>query len=62
MMNTQTELKPADEPASSRRPYEKPLIQRVGLALEETLTAGCKLFDGCGADVNFDPEGKFAGS
>jgi len=61
MMNTQTELKPADEPVSPRRPYVKPLIQRVDLALEETLTAGCKLVDGCGADA-FDSEGGLAGS
>ena len=26
-----------------RRPYVKPDIQRVDLALEETLSAGCKL-------------------
>lgn len=38
----------AQEPvASDRDPYEKPRIQRVDLALAETLSAGCKLKDVC---------------
>jgi hypothetical protein len=36
----QNTLPPSDEP---RLPYCKPEVQRVDLALEETLTAGCKL-------------------
>ncbi len=60
-MNTKTDIKPGDPFAPPRRPYVKPEIQRIDLALEETLSAGCKLVDGCGAD-EFDPEGGFAGS
>lgn len=45
----------------SRLAYVKPAILRVDLALEETLSAGCKMVDGCGADL-FDPEGGLAGS
>jgi hypothetical protein len=60
-MNTQPDMKPADAPAPARRPYVKPAIQRVDLALEETLSAGCKMVDGCGSDL-FDPEGGLAGS
>ena len=33
----------ANEERSVRRPYEKPEIQRVDLALAETLSQGCKL-------------------
>lgn len=29
--------------APAKRPYEKPMVQRVELALDETLGAGCKL-------------------
>lgn len=36
-----------------RRPYEKPVLERVDLALAETLSAGCKLADEC--DDEFDP-------
>jgi hypothetical protein len=35
------------EALTVRRPYEKPTIQRVDLALAETLSEGCKL----GTDV-----------
>lgn len=34
---------PAREDLTVRRPYEKPIIQRVDLALAETLSEGCKL-------------------
>lgn len=33
----------ADEDLTMRRPYEKPDIKRVDLALAETLSQGCKL-------------------
>ena len=59
-MNTRKDTNPDENVAPSRRSYVKPAIQRVDLALEETLSAGCKLVDGC--DDNFDPEGKLAGS
>ena len=32
-----------NEERPARRPYEKPEIQRVDLALAETLSQGCKL-------------------
>lgn len=34
---------PADAGLTVRRPYEKPDIKRVDLALAETLSQGCKL-------------------
>ena len=34
---------PAGETLTARRPYEKPDIKRVDLALAETLSQGCKL-------------------
>jgi hypothetical protein len=37
---------PSDE-RTVRRPYEKPEIQRVDLALAETLGGGCKLEGEC---------------
>ena len=37
----------ANEERSVRRPYEKPEIQRVDLALAETLGGGCKLDGEC---------------
>ena len=47
-MNPQSENQPFpnDEP-KARRPYEKPEIQRVELALAETLGSGCKLDGEC---------------
>ena len=33
----------ADETLTARRPYEKPDVKRVDLALAETLSEGCKL-------------------
>ncbi len=36
-----------------KKTYEKPEIKRVDLALEETLSAGCKLAGDC--DDPFDP-------
>ena len=35
------------EDSTVRRPYEKPEIQRVELALAETLGSGCKLDGEC---------------
>lgn len=32
-----------DNPGLHRKPYIKPVVQRVDLALEETLSSGCKL-------------------
>lgn len=29
--------------ADARLPYEKPMVQRVELAIDETLSSGCKL-------------------
>ena len=37
----------ANEERSVRRPYEKPEMQRVDLALAETLGGGCKLDGEC---------------
>ena len=37
----------ASEELTVRRPYEKPEIQRVDLALAETLGGGCKLEGEC---------------
>lgn len=47
-MNSQPErrLSPNEE-RPARRPYEKPAIQRVDLALAETLGSGCKLDGEC---------------
>ena len=43
-MNPITEKQPsAAEDLTVRRPYEKPEIRRVDLALAETLSQGCKL-------------------
>lgn len=44
-----------------RRRYVKPEIKRIDLALEDTLSAGCKMIEGCGSGP-FDPEGGQAGS
>jgi hypothetical protein len=40
-MNTEGFI--AEKGAPVKRPYEKPMVQRVELALDETLGAGCKL-------------------
>ena len=47
-MNPKSEqtLSPNEAPPV-RRPYEKPAIQRVDLALAETLGGGCKLDGEC---------------
>ena len=43
-MNPEIENKPLlGEELTVRRPYEKPEIKRVDLALAETLSQGCKL-------------------
>lgn len=36
-----------EEELTARRPYVKPAIQRVDLALAETLGEGCKLTEPC---------------
>ncbi len=48
-MTTRLPTKPNPEPESrpSRRPYAKPEIRRIDLALEETLSTGCKSFEDC---------------
>ena len=47
-MNPDSEHQPApNEERTARRPYEKPEIQRVDLALAETLGGGCKLAGEC---------------
>ena len=47
-MNPQSENPPStNEALPVRRPYEKPEIQRVDLALAETLGSGCKLDGEC---------------
>ena len=40
--NKRSETRPTGD-NGQRRSYEKPRLQRVDLALEETLSAGCKL-------------------
>lgn len=43
-MNTNRKDRPVEtDGLTVRRPYEKPNIQRVDLALAETLSEGCKL-------------------
>ena len=43
-MNPKIEKQPsATEDLTVRRPYEKPEIKRVDLALAETLSLGCKM-------------------
>ena len=43
-MDHNTNRRPApNEDLAVRRPYEKPEIKRVDLALAETLSEGCKL-------------------
>ena len=43
--NPVSEQEQRAQSARTRRPYEKPKIQRVDLALAETLSAGCKTVD-----------------
>lgn len=38
---------PDSLPAQPKRPYERPRLARVDLALDETLSAGCKLAGTC---------------
>jgi hypothetical protein len=45
MMNEQDRLKSAADANRERLPYVKPQIKRVELALEETLSSGCKVGD-----------------
>lgn len=42
-MNKEVEGLGASEPSGLKRPYEKPVLQRVELAIDETLSSGCKL-------------------
>ncbi len=42
------------EPDGERQKYKKPRIERVDLALVETLSSGCKLAD-TACDDPFDP-------
>jgi len=44
-MKQKNEKKP--DSAQAKRPYEKPQVQRVDLALAETLSSGCKLAGVC---------------
>lgn len=47
-MNPDSEHQPTpNEGLTVRQPYEKPEIQRVDLALAETLGGGCKLDGEC---------------
>ncbi len=55
--NTRSQV---EHPGPADLPYEKPEIRRIDLALEETLSAGCKLVDVC--DDTFDPESGAPGS
>ena len=49
-MEPRSHSRPAeDEQIAVRRPYEKPEIKRVDLALAETLSQGCKLEGTCDA-------------
>ncbi len=43
MMNQNSEQQSNQEEASGRRPYVRPELKRVDLALAETLSSGCKL-------------------
>jgi len=42
-MNESEQTTPGGESAGSRLPYARPELQRVELAIEETLSEGCKL-------------------
>ncbi len=48
------EIPPDD--ADARRPYDPPLVRRVDLAIEETLSSGCKLSGACDAPPDPDSE------
>lgn len=43
MKNVSKDHYPISEEAPTRRPYVPPELKRVDLALEETLSSGCKL-------------------
>ncbi len=43
MIDAQDNKRPEPGREDGRRPYVKPEIRRVDLALEETLSSGCKL-------------------
>ena len=46
-MNPTPESLPISEELTVRRPYAKPEIKRVDLALAETLSTGCKMTEPC---------------
>ena len=46
-MNPIPEPVPTSEELTVRRPYAKPEIKRVDLAMAETLSTGCKMTDPC---------------
>ncbi len=60
MHDRQAAKRRAEHPDQACLPYVKPEIRRVDLALEETLSAGCKLAEVC--DDPFNPEGGQPGS
>lgn len=43
MMNASSNKRSGSEEEPSRRPYVRPELKRVELALAETLSSGCKL-------------------
>ena len=47
-MNNFQNIPKESETTDMRLPYEKPHIQRVELAIDETLSSGCKLGDNSG--------------
>ena len=46
-MNPTPDSLPISEELTVRRPYAKPEIKRVDLALAETLSTGCKMTEPC---------------
>jgi hypothetical protein len=47
MKKNEYNTQPEPETAPPKRPYERPRLERVDLALDETLSAGCKLAGTC---------------
>ncbi len=43
MTHPESDQQPIPAPPSVRRPYARPELKRVDLALAETLSSGCKL-------------------
>ena len=46
-MNSIPDYVSTSEELAARRPYAKPEIERVDLALAETLSTGCKMTEPC---------------